>query len=39
MKRKFKWFAAVLGVTALITVGAVALAAAGDSTDPLVTLS
>ena len=39
MKRKFKWFAAVLGVTALITAGAVALAAAGDSTDPLVTLS
>lgn len=39
MKRKFKLLAAVLGVTAIITVGAVALAAAGDSTDPLVTLS
>lgn len=39
MKRKFKLLAAVLGVTALITVGAVALAAAGDSGDPLVTLS
>lgn len=39
MKRKFKWLTATLAVTALITVGAVALAAAGDSTDPLVTLS
>jgi len=39
MKRKFKWIAAVLGVTVLITAGAVALAAAGDSGDPLVTLS
>lgn len=39
MKRKFKWAAAALGVTMLITFGAAALAAAGDSTDPLVTLS
>ena len=39
MKRKFKWLVAVLCVTALITVGAVALAAVGDSGDPLVTLS
>ena len=39
MKRKFKWLIAVLAVTAIITVGAVALAAAGDSTDPLITLS
>ena len=39
MKRKLKLAAAVVGVTAAITFGAAALAAAGDSTDPLVTLS
>ena len=39
MKRKLKLAAAVVGVTAVITFGAAALAAAGDSTDPLVTLS
>lgn len=39
MKRKFKFFAACVAVAAVVTFGAAALAAAGDSTDPLVTLS
>ncbi len=39
MKEKMKLMAAVLAVTVVITFGVVALAAAGDSSDPLVTLS
>lgn len=39
MKRKFKFLAAAVAVAAVVTFGAAALAAAGDSNDPLVTLS
>ena len=39
MKRRLKLIAAGVAVTAAVTFGAAALAAAGDSTDPLVTLS
>lgn len=39
MKRSYKWLAVGLAAVLVVVLGAAGLAAAGDSTDPLVTLS